>query len=164
MSDPLATYLHDHLAGAVHAIDLLEAIRDQYAGEPLGQFAARLLVDIEADRDVLRGLAERTGVGSSGMKEMTAWVGEKVSRLKLRRGASNGLGTFEALEFLELGIHGKRALWRALAVAAPADARLQNMDFEHLAARAETQHAQVEEHRLEVARSVFHTASDGSEA
>jgi hypothetical protein len=38
------------------------------------------------------------------------------------------------------------------------------MDFEHLAARAETQHAQVEEHRLEVARSVFHTASDGSEA
>ena len=164
MSDPLATYLHDHLAGAVHAIDLLEAIRNQYAGEPLGQFAVQLLVDIEADREVLRGLAERTGVGSSGMKEMAAWVGEKVSRLKLRRGASNGLGTFEALEFLELGIHGKRVLWRALAVVAPADARLQNIDFEHLTARAETQHAQVDEHRLELARSVFHPAAQGSEA
>jgi hypothetical protein len=164
MSDPLAPYLHDHLAGAVHAVDLLEAIRDQYAGEPLGQFAVRLLVDIKADREVLRELAERIGVGSSGMKEMTAWVGEKVSRLKLRRGSSNGLGTFEALEFLELGIHGKSALWRALAVAAPADGRLQNMDFEHLAARAETQHAQVEEHRLEVARLVFHPVAQESEA
>jgi hypothetical protein len=164
MSNPLAAYLHDHLAGAVHAIDLLEAIRDQYPGERLGQFAVRLLVDIEADRKVLQGLAERIGVGSSGIKEMTAWVGEKVSRLKLRRGASSGLGTFEALEFLELGIHGKWALWRALAAAAPADARLQNMDFEHLAARAETQHAHVETHRLELARTVFHPVAEGSEA
>jgi hypothetical protein len=164
MSNPLATYLHDHRAGGVHAVDLLEAIRDQYAGEPLGQFAVRLLVDIKADREVLRELAEHIGICSSGMKEMTAWVGEKVSRLELRRGSSNGLGTFEALEFLELGIHGKSALWRALALAAPADARLQNMDFEHLAARAETQHAQVEEHRLEVARSVFHPAAEESEA
>jgi hypothetical protein len=35
MSDPLATYIEDHLAGATYAIDLLEAIRDQYAGDPL---------------------------------------------------------------------------------------------------------------------------------
>ena len=43
MSDPLATYLHDHLAGAVHAIDLLESMRKQHMDEPLGRFAARLL-------------------------------------------------------------------------------------------------------------------------
>jgi len=91
-------------------------------------------------------------------------LGGREDRLKLRRGASNGLGTFEALEFLELGIHGKWALWRALAVAAPADARLQNMDFEHLAARAETQQAHVEAHRLELARIVFHPSAEESEA
>ena len=28
MSDPLSTYLHDHLGGAKAAIDLLEAMRD----------------------------------------------------------------------------------------------------------------------------------------
>lgn len=43
MADPLATYLEDHIAGASYAIDLLGAIRDQHAGEPLGEFAAGML-------------------------------------------------------------------------------------------------------------------------
>ena len=152
MNDPLATYVEDHLAGAAYAIDRLEAIRDQHEGEPLGRFAAGMLVEVEADREVLAGLAKRIGTGSSGLKGLSAWVAEKVSRLKLKRGASGGLGTFEALEFLALGIHGKRALWRALALVAPEDSRLDHLDFEHLAARAETQHAQMEERRLESAR------------
>jgi hypothetical protein len=151
MSDPLATYLHDHLAGSVHAINLLEFIRDQHNGEPLGRFASELLAEIQADRDTLRELAERIGAGSSEVKELTAWLSEKVTRLKLRRGAE-GFGTFEALEFLELGIHGKWALWRALGVVAASDARLRSVDFEHLAARAEAQRALVEERRLEAAR------------
>jgi hypothetical protein len=41
---------------------------------------------------------------------------------------------------------------------------LQNMDFEHLVARAEVQHAHVETHRMELARTVFHSAAEGSEA
>src|SRR5437588_11562395 len=107
MNDPLVTYLHDHLAGAMHAVDLLETIRKQHAGEPLSEFAATLLADIEADRDVLKALAERAGDGSSGLKEFTGWLSEKVTRLKMGGGPGNRLGTFEALEFLELGIHGK---------------------------------------------------------
>lgn len=155
MSDPLVTYLEDHLAGAAYAIDLLGAIRDQHAGEPLGRFAAGMLVEVEADNGVLTELAERIGTGSSGLKGLSAWVAEKVSRLKLKRDASDGLGTFEALEFLALGIHGKLALWRALAAIGPGDARLDHIDFDKLAARAETQHSQVEERRLEAARLVF---------
>ena len=50
MGDPLATYLHDHLAGSVHAVSLLEFIRDQHEREPLGRFASGLLAEIEADR------------------------------------------------------------------------------------------------------------------
>jgi hypothetical protein len=64
MREPLATYVRDHLAGAVLAITLLEALRDQHAGAPLGQFAAGLLIEVEADRAVLQGLAERVGAGS----------------------------------------------------------------------------------------------------
>jgi len=136
MADPLATYLHDHLAGSVHAVSLLEFIRDQHEREPLGRFASGLLAEIEADRHVLQELADRAGAGSSDLKEFAAWLSEKVTRLKLRHGG-DGLGTFEALEFLELGIHGKWALWRALATVAASDTRLRGLDYEHLAARAD---------------------------
>jgi hypothetical protein len=68
------------------------------------------------------------------------------------------LGTFEALEALRLGILGKRALWQALAVVAEGDGRLRGMDFHHLAARAQAQHTQVEERRLEAAPTALRAA------
>ena len=40
-NDALTTYLQDHLAGALHAIELLKAMRDHFGGEPLGTFAAK---------------------------------------------------------------------------------------------------------------------------
>lgn len=73
----------------------------------------------------------------------------------MKHQADDSLGTFEALEFLELGIHGKLALWRALAVVAEYDSRLKNTDFVLLASRAETQHALVEERRLELAHTAL---------
>jgi hypothetical protein len=155
MSDPLVTYLHDHLAGAVHAVEMLEAMQKRHQGEPLGTFAAGLLSEIEADRSVLRDLAERAGAGSSGVKDLGAWITEKMSRSKLSDQQAVSFGTFEALEFLVLGIHGKRTLWTALAAVAPTDTRLQGMDFARLIARAETQEAQVDQRRLEIARVVF---------
>jgi hypothetical protein len=158
MSDPLAIYLHDHLAGAALAIELLESMRDQHAGKPLGQFATGLLVEIEADRDVLRGLSERVGAGSNAFKELTAWLAERLSRVKLSGQRDGDLETFEALEFLQLGIHGKLALWRALAVAAATDARLKSTDFSRLAGRAKEQENSVEQQRLEAARTAFRPA------
>jgi hypothetical protein len=68
MSEPIAIYLHDHLAGASHAIDLLHWMREEHKSDSLGDFAAGLAGEIEADRDVLRALNERTGVGSSVLK------------------------------------------------------------------------------------------------
>jgi hypothetical protein len=119
-----------------------------------------LLVEVEADRVVLQGLAERVGAGPSALKEATAWLGEKVARWKLWRRAAGGLGTFEALEALALGILGKLALWRALAVVAAAENRLRGVDFDHLAARARAQHARVEERRVEAARTALRAAPE----
>jgi len=158
MSDPLAIYLHDHLAGAALAIELLESMREQHAGKPLGKFATGLLVEIEADRDVLRGLSERVGAGSNAFKELTAWLAERLSRVKLGGQRAADLETFEALEFLQLGIHGKLALWRALAVAAATDARLKSTDFSRLAERAKEQENSVEQQRLEAAQTAFRPA------
>jgi hypothetical protein len=150
MSDSLSTYLHDHLAGSNFAVDLLEFLRDQHAGDPLGAFAATLLVEVKRDREVLQGIIDRAGTGFPLVKEAAAWLGEKVSRWKLTRGA---FGDFEALEALALGILGKLALWRALATIV--DVRMRGVDFDQLGARAQAQHAQVEELRLQAARTAF---------
>ena len=112
VSDPLATHLHDHLAGSAHAIDLLKAIRDRQAPTELSQFAAHLLSEIEADREAPRRIADSVGAGTSALKEIGAWAEEKISRLKLRGLDENGLGLFEALEFLGLGSKEKGAVER----------------------------------------------------
>ena len=148
MSDPLTTYLQDHLAGALQAIELLKAMREHHAGEPLGEFATHLLVEIESDRDVLASLTKSLGGSVGGPKEWSAWLAEKASRLKLKHGSGDNLGTFEALEFLVVGIHGKWALWRALSVVAEFDLRLGGVNFGDLTKRAESQHARMDAQRL----------------
>ena len=160
ISEALPTYLQDHLAGALHAIELLKAMRDHFSGEPLGHFAGQMLANIEADRDVLAKLTEQVGGTAGGPKEWGAWLAEKVSRLKLKHDSADGLGTFEALEFLVIGIHGKWALWRAMEAVAPFDSRLHGTDFAELIARAENQHQKVEEQRLAFAQNVFLRADD----
>jgi len=151
MSEPLVTYLHDHLAGSVHAIETLKMMRDRHKNVPLGEFARELLNEIEQYRETLKHLAEKVGGGSATVKETAAWMAERASRLKLTHEAGDSLGSFEALEFVEIGIYGKWALWSALDVAAPADSRLQGFDFKHLAGRAEQQRLAVHKRRLEVA-------------
>jgi hypothetical protein len=110
-----------------------------------------LLQEVQEDRAVLKQIAERVGDESATVKEIGGWFADKVSRIKLRHDKADGLGTFEALEFLTLGILGKRALWRSLALLAPHDPRLAGVDFEQLIKRAEIQHARTEEKRLAIA-------------
>jgi hypothetical protein len=129
-------------------------MEEQHRDDPLGQFAANLLVEVQADQAILQNLADRIGAGSS-LKEVTAWLGEKLSRFKLRQGTGDLFGTFEALEFLELGIHGKWALWQALASVATTDIRLQSLDYKRLSLRAVGQRDAVEERRREIARGAL---------
>ncbi len=158
MNDPLATYLHDHLAGADFAIDLLGTMKDRHQHQPLGQFAAQLLGEVTQDRDTLLHFAEKVGSGTNALKEFTVWVGEKASRVKLGGGVKGEFGTFEALEFLALGVQGKLSLWHALQVIAASDARLGGLDLELLIVRAEAQYAQVEEQRLASAATALRPA------
>ena len=75
--------------------------------------------------------------------------------MKLSHTDPTGIGTFEALEFLELGMHGKAAMWRALSEISPIENALAGVDFERLIARAGNQERIVEEQRLMAARSAF---------
>jgi len=153
-NDALSTYVEDHLAGATAGLELLEALSAQHQGDPTGALARRLLPEVEDDRRTLEGIARTLDAGSA-LKEAGAWLAEKVSRLKLHRDVKGVLGTFEALEAMTLGVLGKRALWRALAVAAGSDARLAGFDFGALAASAERQHALLEDERLRAATAAL---------
>ncbi|MGB7498216.1 MAG: hypothetical protein WBR26_24895 [Candidatus Acidiferrum sp.] len=155
MKNPLISYLHDHLAGASYAIDLIESLRDHYNQEPLGQFAAQLHREITEDRDTLTAMAQRFGTGSSSLKDGAAWLSEKASKVKLQHSDPSGLGTFEALEFLQIGIYGKLALWRALSAISGGEVRLTGFDFDDLQSRAQKQIASVEQHRLAEALKIF---------
>ena len=150
MSEPLATYLADHLAGAAHAIEICRAIREKY-NDDLGELAGVLLKEISADREVLQRIANRAGSGSSELKEIGAWFAEKMTRFKLRHEGKDSLGTFEALEFLCLGIQGKHALWTALKSISAEDPGLAGIDYDQLLQRAADQHSRADAKRLELA-------------
>lgn len=155
MSNPLGTYLNDHLGGAQIAIQLLQAMRDQHDDPEYREFASILLPDIEADDRTLRSIAEKTGSSPSAIKEAGGWLLEKFARLKLGHTGSTDFEMFESLELLVLGIHGKLCLWKALGAASSLDCRLREYDFEKLANRAREQYDKVEKERLDLARTVL---------
>lgn len=156
----LATYLNDHLAGSVAAIELLEYLEKAHESTAMEWFFAELRADIETDRRELEALMDRLRIAKSRPRRVAAWLTEKVTQLKLRLDDPSGgpLRLLEALEALALGIEGKRSLWRALAAAADAAPGLQGIDYERLAQRAEKQRERVEEARLEAARAAFGAA------
>jgi hypothetical protein len=158
VADPLATYIHDHLAGAAGAIDMLTRLRDDHDGDRLSRFAGGLLADIEDDRAVLRDLADRTGGRQNLAKESGAWLAAKASKLKIGRSAAGDFGSMQALEVLGLGIQGKISLWQTLEKVAPTDRRLTGYDFRKLGRRAENQFREVEKWRMSLVGSVFSDA------
>jgi hypothetical protein len=155
MEDRLATYLKDHMAGAEFAMSLLQRLQEAHADEPLGGFAAELLRQIESDFEVLQSIAGKLDVGSHPIRQGAAWLAEKAGQIKLRCTKDNPLGTFEALEFLALGVYGKLKLWQVLSVLASHRSELQDIDYAKLTVRAEAQHDELELRRREVARLTF---------
>jgi hypothetical protein len=71
MSEPLVTYLDDHLGGAQIAIQRLEAMRAQHDNQRLREFASLLLPEIDADDRTLRSVAEKIGAGPNCCQ--TSW-------------------------------------------------------------------------------------------
>ncbi|HEV2841494.1 MAG TPA: hypothetical protein VGW39_09235 [Chthoniobacterales bacterium] len=153
----LNSYLNDHLAGSVGALELLDRLIEIYKEKPLEGFFRDLREEIEADQEVLKRLIASLGQEESTVRKAGAWVMEKISRTKIQPGeAEKGeMGLFLALEGLALGITGKGALWRALAAASAAVPQLRTLDYDELERRAVKQHDCVEAKRLEIARELF---------
>jgi hypothetical protein len=152
----LDIYLNDHLAGSSGAIEVAKRCIDQNAGMPLAQFLTRLLAEIEQDQKTLADLMDRCGTPRNPFKQAGAWLGEKVSRLKLGTEARE-LSNLLTLESLSLGIEGKACLWRSLKQVSASHEGLAGTDFDALIQRAETQRADLERERLALAAAALGT-------
>jgi hypothetical protein len=154
----LTTYLNDHLAGSMGAIELVRRAAREHEGTELGAFLSRLAREIEEDRQALRRVMAAAGAGTQHEKLVLAWVAEKVGRLKLNERLlhRSPLSPFIELETLEVGIYGKQLLWQALREHRPPGSEA--VDPDELIARAERQRAEIEEHRLVAAAALIRTA------
>ena len=154
--DALSTYLNDHLAGSVGAVELVERAIRENEGDPFAERLSQVLQEIREDQAVLEGVIERVGGSQSALKKAGAWLAEKAGRVKLGGTDRPGeLSRMEVLEMLAMGIHGKRALWRALRTVAARHAELQGLELERLEQRAVEQHEEVEALRLEAAQAAL---------
>jgi hypothetical protein len=160
----LDSYLNDHLAGSVGALELLDHWIKLCDGKPLAKFFAGLREEIEADQKTLQELMRTLGTKQSSIRRAGAWVAEKFSRagLAIAGDESDGLDLVLALEAIAMGITGKKLLWRALAAADVP--RTGNIDFVKLEQRAEEQIARVELERMRAAREAFQATARGRSA
>lgn len=149
----LATYLNDHLAGSVLALELLEHLEGVHSDDPLRDFFSKLRADIAADRDELEVLMKALNIDQSRTRKASAWLAEKFTELKLRFDdpQAGALLLFESLEALSLGIEGKRSLWTVLAATAETMPSLGIANYDRLQQRAREQRDRVEELRLKTA-------------
>ncbi|MEY2531340.1 MAG: hypothetical protein QOI96_1425 [Verrucomicrobiota bacterium] len=155
--EKLATYLNDHLAGSVAAIELLDHLIKEQAGQRLEKFLVDIRDEVNADQEVLRELIRKLAVEESPVRKAGAWMVEKLGRAKITFGGDDpgGLGLLQAFEGLALGITGKKLLWRALSTIEANAPQLQGIDLERLEQRAQEQFERVEKERLHLVRETF---------
>ena len=79
----LDSYLNDHLAGSISALELIAHWAEAHKGEPLGSFFVEIEREIKADQETLRGIMRTLGVEESKMRKAGAWAAEKVGRARL---------------------------------------------------------------------------------
>ena len=151
----LDSYLNDHLAGSVSALELIAHWVKVHKGEPLGRFFVETEREIKADQDTLRDVMRTVGAEESKMRQAGAWAAEKVGRVRLMiAGDEQGsLGLVLTLEGLIMGVTGKKLLWRALAAAKLP--RLNIYNFEQLQGRAEQQIERIEAERIRAVSQAF---------
>jgi hypothetical protein len=153
----LAIYLNDHLAGSTAGLELARRTLSQNRNGSLAEPLSRLVEEIEQDRESLRSVMRRLGAVPNPVKTTFARLAERTGRLKLngRLLGYSPLSLVEELEALRLGVWGKLALWRALQETRAADPRLEGVDLEELARRAEAQAEELEAMRLKASRRAF---------
>ncbi|HEU4905304.1 MAG TPA: hypothetical protein VFT19_04220 [Solirubrobacterales bacterium] len=152
MGGLLAIYLNDHLAGATVGVELARRLQASNEDDrEFGPALAEICAEVEDDRATLESAMDRLGIGRSKLKPAAAVLGERLGRLKPNgrlRGYSP-LSRLDELELLQIGVAGKRRLWRALEHTHADD--LSGFDLGALAERATDQLRRLEALHLKAA-------------
>lgn len=158
----LITYLNDHLAGSVVALELLDHLMKLQAGTAGERQLQEIREEVAEDRQRLQNILRQVGGKESRARKAAAWLTEKLGRAKLHLedGGSRRLEILEALETLALGILGKAALWRALAAVAGELRQVGAVDFSALEQRAHRQFQRVDGLRLQAAAVALSLGDD----
>jgi len=106
----LDSYLNEHLAGSVSALELIAHWAEAHKGEPLGSFFLETEKEIKADQDALREVMRTLGVEESKVRKAGAWAAEKVGRARLMIAGDEpgSLGLVFTLEGLIMGVLGRK--------------------------------------------------------
>jgi hypothetical protein len=141
----VAVYVKDHLGGSEAALEILDHLESTHGAGAVGE------------RKVLTQLLDQLDGSTSVPRRVVGWLSEKALELKLvADDPGNGaLRLFEAIEALELGVHGKLGLWRALEANEDAVPVLATVEYVPLIRQAEAQEILLESLRLDAARSAF---------
>jgi hypothetical protein len=157
VTDEMATYLNDHLAGAAAGVDLIKQISAEMGGA-----VDDLVADIETDRAFLEDLVKALGIREQTVKQAVSTVIEKLGKLKMNRvvSGSRELALLLEMEAMSMGIEGKRCLWQTLESAAPAVPEIAETDFAAMILRAEDQRDRLEAHRRTAATAALAAAAE----
>lgn len=160
--DAFGIYLKDQLALGVLWRELARRAERQNRGTPLGDALARVARGIDEDVTTFDTLMRRLGVPASQAKIVLAMAAERLARLK-PNGRLLGyapLSRFMELEFLAMGIEGKKQLWTTLADIADLRTRLPDVDFDALIDRARRQRDELEPFRTAAGNAAFIARGD----
>jgi hypothetical protein len=151
----LDSYLNEHLAGSLGALELIDHWAEVHKDEPLGSFFLEIEKEIKADQDTLRDVMRTLHVEESKVRKAGAWAAEKVGRVRLiiAGDESDSLGLVLTLEGLIMGVTGKKLLWAALDAAKLLPVSTYN--FEQLQRRAEQQVERIGAERISAIRKAF---------
>ncbi len=157
MADYLRIYMDDQLALGVLWRETARRAASENEGTELGEALQRVAGAIAEDVRTFEQLMERLGFDKSTVKPLLATAAERVGRLKPNghlRGYSP-LSRFDELDFLTMGIEGKKQLWATLRDLAGLGQRFPDVDFDGLIERAASQKAELEPFRVEAGRAAL---------
>ena len=145
----LGIYLKDQYALGVVWRELARRSQRSNEGTALGGALADVATAIAEDVETFAAIMRRLGIEPSRVKSWSALGAERLGRLKLngRLTGYSPLSRFEELEFLVMGIEGKKQMWATLRDLARLGTRMPDVDFDELIDRAERQRAELEPFR-----------------
>ncbi|NND96855.1 MAG: hypothetical protein HKN47_05945 [Pirellulaceae bacterium] len=154
-TENLPIYLADHSAMMTLELELVgrslksnQTSSDDFVRD-FGEFLPKLADDIKNQQAVISSLLDEVGSGTNPIKELGAWLFEKVGGIKAdaRFPGYEDLNRLNALERLILGAKSRSAMWTALTAG------------EHGQQLNATQHRDKTEQHLNQLRELHETAA-----